>query len=394
VSVSGEGTHPVSCSVDDNAGNSNSDSDTVKIDTVAPSITQEGFSPAANAAGWHKSNITVTFKASDSTSGLDSACEAAFPNPVSGGRTQDKVISSEGNPVTVDSSNCTDIAGNTTGPKTSQNFKLDKTAPGISFTGQSPAKNADGWNNINVALSWSCTDSLSGPVNASETQTVTSEGVAQQATGTCQDKAGNSTSSTDGNVNLDKTKPVVAVTGVANGVIYTLGSVPAAGCSTTDALSGVKTLATLTSTGGPVGSITATCGGAADKAGNTNSASVTYTVNYNFSGFYAPVDNPPICNVVKAGQAVPIKFSLHGYQGMNIFATGSPSSQAGTCAGLTSDPLEETATAGQSTLNYDAQADQYIYVWKTEKSWAGTARLLTVTLSDGTKHLARFTFTK
>src|SRR5207244_7314372 len=36
VSVSGEGSHSVSCSVADNAGNTNSDDDTVKIDTVNP----------------------------------------------------------------------------------------------------------------------------------------------------------------------------------------------------------------------------------------------------------------------------------------------------------------------------------------------------------------------
>src|SRR5207247_4018949 len=36
VAVAGEGSHPVSCSVDDNAGNTNGDSDTVKIDLHAP----------------------------------------------------------------------------------------------------------------------------------------------------------------------------------------------------------------------------------------------------------------------------------------------------------------------------------------------------------------------
>jgi len=186
----------------------------------------------------------------------------------------------------------------------------------------------------------------------------------------------------------------VNVTGVTDGATYILGSVPAAGCNTTDALSGVKTNATLITSGGPLGSITATCGGAEDNAGNLNSASVTYTVNYNWTGFFRPIDNEPICNSVKAGSAIPVKFSLSGYQGLNIFATGYPAVTTGTCAGFPTDPVEETVTTGQSTLNYDASADQYVYVWKTEKSWAGQAKRLTLKLADGTIHYARFTFTK
>jgi beta-glucosidase len=71
------------------------------------------------------------------------------------------------------------------------------------------------------------------------------------------------------------------VTGVTDGASYPLGSVPAADCSTSDALSGVATEAAPSITGGNAdgsGSFTATCSGATDLAGNTGSASVTYTV--------------------------------------------------------------------------------------------------------------------
>jgi len=33
-----------------------------------------------------------------------------------------------------------------------------------------------------------------------------------------------------------------------------------------------------------------------------------------------------------------------------------------------------------------------VYVWKTNKAWAGTCRQLDVQLSDGTDHLADFEF--
>jgi hypothetical protein len=45
-------------------------------------------------------------------------------------------------------------------------------------------------------------------------------------------------------------------------------------------------------------------------------------------------------------------------------------------------------------LNYDAEADVYTYVWKTEKSWAGKCGTLTVRLADGTTHTALFSFVK
>jgi len=130
-----------------------------------------------------------------------------------------------------------------------------------------------------------------------------------------------------------------------------------------------------------------------DHNGNTSACSFTVTVLYNFTGFFSPISNLPVLNVVNAGRAIPVKFSLSGNKGLNIFALGSPSS--GPIACNSSDPavdLEETVTAGNSTLNYDAGADQYIYVWKTEASWAGTCRQLVVQLNDGSIHRANFKF--
>lgn len=49
-------------------------------------------------------------------------------------------------------------------------------------------------------------------------------------------------------------------------------------------------------------------------------------------------------------------------------------------------------SAGGSTLTYDALSDQYIYVWKTNKAWKGTCRMLILKLSDGSEHYAKFSF--
>jgi hypothetical protein len=116
------------------------------------------------------------------------------------------------------------------------------------------------------------------------------------------------------------------------------------------------------------------------------------TSQFTFVGFFQPVDNLPTVNSVNAGQAIPVKFSLTGYQGMNIFVAGFPASQVIACSSGTPDPIEETVTAGSSSLSYDATTDRYTYVWKTEKAWKGTCRKLVVKFTDGTTREAVFQF--
>lgn len=110
-----------------------------------------------------------------------------------------------------------------------------------------------------------------------------------------------------------------------------------------------------------------------------------------FDGFYAPVDNH-VRNGARAGSAIPLKFSLDGDRGLDIFAAGSPSSRAVSCT--TSDPydeIEQTVTAGKSSLQYTAATDTYTYVWKTDRSWTG-CRKLTITFFDGTTQEVVFQF--
>jgi hypothetical protein len=60
--------------------------------------------------------------------------------------------------------------------------------------------------------------------------------------------------------------------------------------------------------------------------------------------------------------------------------------------GAPSDTIEQTLTAGGSSLQYNAVTQTYTYVWKTNKAWAGTCRELQVRLDDGTDHTALFQF--
>lgn len=95
---------------------------------------------------------------------------------------------------------------------------------------------------------------------------------------------------------------------------------------------------------------------------------------------------------MKAGSAVPLKFSLGGNRGLTIFAAGSPSSQPVTCdTSVPYDGVEQTVTAGGSSLSYHPASDTYAYVWKTQKAWTG-CRKLTLTFADGSVQEAVFEF--
>jgi hypothetical protein len=118
---------------------------------------------------------------------------------------------------------------------------------------------------------------------------------------------------------------------------------------------------------------------------------------YQWSGFFQPIDPGTLglFNKVKAGSSIPVKFSLNGDMGLNIFAPDSPNSVKIDCSllSLFADSVELTVNAGGSSLNYDPLTKQYTYVWKTEKAWTG-CRQLVLQLNDGSTHYANFKFTK
>ena len=140
----------------------------------------------------------------------------------------------------------------------------------------------------------------------------------------------------------------------------------------------------------------------ADGDGGTDTVSVALTVDpagsgeptaWPWGGFYQPVDNLPVVNVVNAGSTVPMKFSVGGYRGTDLFAAGFPASSAQSClAGAPSDVLEQVSSPGASGLTYDAGSDRYQLNWKTQKSWAGSCRTLVLKLRDGSTHTAQFRF--
>jgi hypothetical protein len=73
---------------------------------------------------------------------------------------------------------------------------------------------------------------------------------------------------------------------------------------------------------------------------------------------------------------------------------GHPKFIAAPCDGGPTDVIEQTVTANQSGLLYDAVSQQYNYVWKTSKDWGNKCGTLYVNLKDGSSHAAEFGFTR
>jgi hypothetical protein len=243
-------------------------------DTTAPAAAPTQ-TPVANASGWNNSDVSVNWNWTDAGSGID-------PNNC----TQSSTSTGEGT-LTL-TSTCQDLAGNKA--SASYSVKVDTTAPAAAPT-QTPVANANGWNNSDVSVNWNWTDAGSGidPNNCTQSSTSTGEGTALTLTSTCQDLAGNKASASY-SVKVDKTSPTVAFAG--NAGTYTVAQSVSISCSASDALSGLasENCANVSGTAWSLGLGTHTVSATAtDNAGNTGSASASYTVT---------VDETSLCALV------------------------------------------------------------------------------------------------
>jgi hypothetical protein len=120
---------------------------------------------------------------------------------------------------------------------------------------------------------------------------------------------------------------------------------------------------------------------AADDNGKSASASATYLVTYAFKGFDSPVDANGTISDAKAGDAIALKFSLTGDQGLSVISktTWQPAS----CTDWT--PIA-AATSADAKLSYSSPTDRYRNLVTTSSSWKGTCRILRLGLADSTSH--------
>jgi alpha-tubulin suppressor-like RCC1 family protein len=360
----------------------------LNVDQTAPTLSGAPTT-APNSNGWYNGDVTVAWTCADALSGIDGTCPA------------DSLVMGEGSNLSVGAT-VADRAGNTTSAAV-DNLRIDRTMPTAHPT-PSPVANGAGWNNSDVTIAWNWTDGTGSGVDA--TSCTTTSVSAGEGTLTlnaaCSDLAGN-VGYASYTVQVDQTAPTLNPLVSPNPVPLNGTAIVTSGAADTGSGLASDSCGALDTSSAGTKSVTCT---AIDNAGNTASALASYTVvdnsstTYNFTGFFAPVDNPGpgptyVFNQTNAGKAIPVRFSLNGYQGMNIFVAGYPASQAVNCSSASAiDTVEETVAVGNSSLSYDAATDRYSYIWKTDKTWTGTCRKLTVKLMDGTEHVAYFKFVR
>jgi hypothetical protein len=128
---------------------------------------------------------------------------------------------------------------------------------------------------------------------------------------------------------------------------------------------------------------------ATDANGKTTTASVPYVVVYSFVGFDPPVDASGTIGDAKAGEAIALKFSLSGNQGLNVISkrTWQPAS----CADWTPTGA---AVVADGKLSYSSPTDRYKDSVSTSSSWKGTCRILRIALADSTSQEVHVRFKK
>jgi hypothetical protein len=377
VPLNGEGEATVRYSAVDYAGNvEDVKTASLKWDNIAPVVTPV-LSPLPNVGGWSREDVTVSFLATDTGSGVKDG--SVTPDVVVSGETASEWIVGE----------AFDNAENKGSAKAE--VKLDKTAPRIAGTVTAGSQGNDGWYTGPVTVGFTCDDALSGIAACAEPVTLTDNKRGQAATGAAEDKAGNAQSATVGGIDIDAVKPTITLKGITPGAIHTLGAVPTASCTAHDELSGpdgceVKVTGGLASGAGTF-SYTAT---ARDKAGNVETVEGTYRVTYAWEGFKQPISSPghqvgASTSIFKAGSTVPVKFELRNADGTVVQPAAAPKWITPVKGGATSAPVDESlyAEVADSGSSYRREGSQWQYNWASPKSGGGYYWRIGATLDDG-----------
>ncbi|WP_411720418.1 OmpL47-type beta-barrel domain-containing protein [Mycetocola sp.] len=237
-----------------------------QADNTGPVITG-ALSPAPNAAGWNNSNVTITWAATDSGSGLAPG-QALPPSTISANGIS-----------TVTSPEQLDRVGNV-GTR-SINVKIDKAAPTITAVER---KNPNG----TTTVTFTCSDSSSGGVESSGIATCLADGTSSNSRtvqpgttvgGTATDKAGNTSTISVKVAAGDTTGPLLSGTPktAPNNAGWYDGDVPVR-WSASDPESGVPTAVADTTISGEGTGLTSTTS-ATNGAGLTTTATSAPPVN-------------------------------------------------------------------------------------------------------------------
>jgi Glycine rich protein len=273
--VGGDGEHVLYVASRDHAGNAEVPVGQVfKLDRSAPTVDCE-----APDGGWHAADVSLSCSASDGGAGLADQADAEFGLATSvapGGETANAATAGR----TIE-----DAAGNSTSVGPIGGIKVDKSAPAVDCEADDGS-----WHAADVSLSCSASDGGAGLADAADaefgltTSVAPGSETANAATEsrTIEDAAGNSTTAGPiGGIKVDRLAPAITIAAPTSGG-YSYGQPVAAAYGCDDGGSGVASCAGPAAAGQQID--TATAGAqtftvtATDRAGNTSSRTVDYTV--------------------------------------------------------------------------------------------------------------------
>ncbi|HET9443310.1 MAG TPA: HD domain-containing phosphohydrolase [Acidimicrobiales bacterium] len=102
---------------------------------------------------------------------------------------------------------------------------------------------------------------------------------------------------------------------------------------------------------------------------------------YFFAGFFSPLSMVEL-NVVAAGSTVPLKWRLDDHAGDPVRSLDV----------VISARFSEPDDGASYKVTYDTENDQFVLIARTPRSWMNQDRTFTLTLDDGSTHVASFHF--
>jgi hypothetical protein len=329
----------------DNTGEEAFKSVTIKVDKTAPGTTATP-SRTADANGWYNRALTVAFAGSDATSGLESCSPA------------ETTYSGPDNAAATVASTCRDRAGNTA--PASVVVPYDETAP--TATGAARAPDANGWYNHAVTVAFQGTDATSGVASCTQTTYAGPDDPSVALTGTCADRAGNTSTSAPFTLAYDETAPAATATASrqpdANGWYRSPVTVSFGG---SDATSGLATCDAPKTYAGPDVPTATLAGACRDRAGNTASPSVALRYDATAPQVSTTPTRPPNAN---GWYNAALSVGFAGSDAMSGVAScdaaksySGPDSAVAVVSGSCRDNAGNSGV-GSFALKYDATAPQ------------------------------------
>ncbi|HET6382600.1 MAG TPA: hypothetical protein VFJ58_04340 [Armatimonadota bacterium] len=385
--ISGDARHTLSFWSEDHAGNHEATQTlNIPIDSTPPTLSFGSPSPAAKADGWNSSAVAMAYTTADNISGVASAAPSSPLQFTTEGKNQTRTVK------------VTDVAGNSA-TFTSPPVNIDLTPPvtTLTFTGPAGSDSSSFTGPVQVKLS--AADNLSGvsatyyTVDGGSQQTYTQPfTIAADGKHTLtfrsEDIAGNQEAARTQALLVDTSIPAITITSPQSRT-YLLNQVVIASYTSTDAVDGIVTSAGPVPSGSPidtasVGTKTFTVN-AADNAGNTSQASVTYTVSYGVKLLYDSTKG------VAPGTPLPVSLELVDAAGANV-SSGTVSLQAVSVT-LAGDPASPGSGSGPS-FAFDPQQGNggaYLLPLDTTGLQPGQYNLNFMATGDPTLHSAAIT---